>query len=144
LNNIGDTAAAGQILFRYTKRYLAFKIKDRPSGLLYQTLLKRYIESDELIKGALFIDQIHLLQHQEPVLERVKGVTIQLDQYGVPHHLGPDVVTMGHLIKAIKESKWMEPSDKDFYKRLVTKHSDAIKRFHRKRIRIKKRAFLYM
>ena len=143
LNNIGDTAAAAQILFRYTKGYLARTIKDRPSGLLYQTILKRYIESDELIKGALFIDQIHILQRDEPMLERITGVTIQLDHHGVPHHLGPDVVTMGNLIRAIKESTWMEPFDKDFYKRLVTKHSDAIKRFHRKRIKIKRKAFLY-
>ena len=144
LSNIGDTAAAAQILFRYTKGYLAKKIKYRPSGRLYQTILKTYLESDELVKAALFIDQIHILQQQEPVIDEIKGVTIQLDHEGVPHHIGPDVVTMGHLIKAIKESTWMEPSDKDFYKRLVSKHSDAIKRFHRKRIRIKRKAFLYL
>jgi pentatricopeptide repeat protein len=143
LNNVGDTSAAVQILFRYTKRYLAYKIKDRPSGLLYQSVLFSYMESNELIKAALFVDQLHIMQQEEPLLKEVKGVTIKLDRFGVPHHLGPDVVVIDKLLNALKASTSIDQSDKDFYKRLLTKHSDAIKRFHRRRIRIKKKAFVY-
>jgi hypothetical protein len=135
------THTAVQILFWHVRAHLLDRISVRPVGTIYRKIILSYMKSNELIKAALFVEQVHNLQKAKRPREDVKGVTVQLDESGIPTHIGPDVVTLDELLKAIKASKLICYDDREFYKAKLKQHIEAIKRFHKRRQKIINNSF---
>jgi len=138
---LGETSIAAQVLFWHVKAFLDGRIGVRPVGSIYRKIILSYMKSEEFIKATTFVEQVHILQKGKRPREDVKGVTVKLDERGIPNHIGPDLVTIDELYKAIKTAKSIKLNDRNMCRTMLKKNMEAIKVFHKRRQKIVRESF---